>query len=241
VSLGKVGDNITALNAGWSFAGSVADTFDDHVSKSVPLYNEGHGLTAALSDFFVKNGSRVYEIGCSTGTLTMTLATRSAHKKDVSFVGIDVEADMVAKAQEKARAASLKQVDFRVDDIVTMELEPCDMVVAYYTIQFIAPSVRQLVIDKIYKALNWGGAFVLFEKVRAPDARFQDIATSLYNDYKLDQGYSPDEIVSKARSLKGVLEPFSSQGNVDLMKRAGFNDIMTLQKYICFEGMIAIK
>jgi tRNA (cmo5U34)-methyltransferase len=240
-ALGKVGDNITAVNAGWSFSGDVADTFDDHVSKSVPLYREGHHLVCAISDFFVKPGSRVYEIGSSTGTLTMALATHNASKAGATFVGIDIEADMVAKAQNKARDARMPNVSFVADDVAAMELEPADLIVAYYTVQFIRPSVRQALIDKIYNTLHWGGAFIMFEKVRGPDARFQDIAVSLYNDYKLDRGYSADEIVSKSRSLKGVLEPFSTQGNTDLMKRAGFADIMTVQKYICFEGMLAIK
>lgn len=239
--MGKVGDGIAAGNANWTFAGDVAATFDDHVSKSVPLYNEGHDLICALSDFFVKPGSTVYEIGSSTGTLTFKLATRNAGKAGVNFIGIDVEANMVAKAQEKAKAGGFKNTQFSIDDVVAMEFEPSDLVVAYYTVQFIRPSVRQMLIDKIYKSLHWGGAFVMFEKVRGPDARFQDITTSMYHDYKLERGYSPDEIVSKSRSLKGVLEPFSSQGNIDLMKRAGFSDIMSIQKYICFEGTVAIK
>jgi len=86
-----------------------------------------------------------------------------------------------------------------------------------------------------------GGAFILFEKVRAPDARFQDIMQTLYTDYKLEQNYTPEEIISKTRSLKGILEPFSTQGNLDLLKRAGFVDVMSVYKYICFEGFIAIK
>ena len=65
--------------------------------------------------------------------------------------------------------------------------------------------------------------------------------TTIYTDYKLDQGYSPEEIVGKSRSLKGVLEPFSTQGNIDMMKRAGFVDIMTVMKYVTFEGFLAIK
>ena len=45
----------------------------------------------------------------------------------------------------------------------------------------------------------------------------------------------------KTRSLKGILEPFSTQGNIDMMKRAGFVDITTVQKSLCFEGFFAIK
>jgi tRNA (cmo5U34)-methyltransferase len=77
--------------------------------------------------------------------------------------------------------------------------------------------------------------------VRGADARFQDIITALYNDYKLRAGYTPDEIINKSRSLKGVLEPFSTQGNLDMLRRAGFVDINTVQKYLCFEGFLAIK
>jgi tRNA (cmo5U34)-methyltransferase len=38
-----------------------------------------------------------------------------------------------------------------------------------------------------------------------------------------------------------VLEPFSTQGNLDMLKRAGFVDVMTIMKYVCFEGFLAIK
>jgi tRNA (cmo5U34)-methyltransferase len=237
----KVGDGISAENASWTFAGDVADAFDDHVSKSVPLYHQGHDLICAVSDFFVKPGSVCYELGCSTGSLTLKLAEHNKAKAGANFIGIDVEPDMIERAKAKANTAGLKNTTFVADDIMALEFQQADLIVAYFTVQFVRPSVRQTLIDKIYNALHWGGAFVLFEKVRAPDARFQDIASLLYNDYKLDQGYSPDEIISKSRSLKGVMEPFSTQGNIDLLHRAGFKDLMTLQKYICFEGMLAIK
>lgn len=235
----NVGNNIKAERANWSFGGDTAKNFDDHVSKSVPLYNEGHKLVCELSDFFVKSDSVVYEIGCSTGALTTKLAEHSAHKPQARFIGIDVEAPMIEKAKERGKGN--KQLEFVVDDIMQMELQPSDLIVAYYTVQFIRPSERQRLFDKLYNSLKWGGALVLFEKVRGPDGRFQDMLVRMYDDFKLSQGYSPEEIISKARSLKGVLEPFSTQGNLDLMKRAGFTDIITIMKYICFEGFVAIK
>ena len=91
------------------------------------------------------------------------------------------------------------------------------------------------------KDLIGGGAFVFFEKVRGPDARFHDIVTSLYHDFKLRNGFSPEEIINKAQSLKGAMKPFTPQGNLDLLKRAGFVDMMTIMKYVCFEGFLAIK
>ena len=239
--MGEVGDGLKLGNANWNFQGDVATGFDEHVSKSVPGYREGHQLICHLSDFFVKQDSVCYEIGCSTGELTLGLAQHNEHKPAARFVGLDVEADMIAVANEKRKKAALANVEFLVDDVLEYEFQPADLIVAYYTIQFIRPSQRQLLVDKIYRSLKWGGAFILFEKVRANDARFQDIMTSLYNDYKLAQGYSPQEIFMKARSLKGILEPFSTQGNLDMLKRAGFVDIVSVMKYVCFEGFLAIK
>ena len=81
----------------------------------------------------------------------------------------------------------------------------------------------------------------MFEKVRFPDARFQDIMSQIYIDFKLDQGFSEIDIINKSKSLKGVMEPFSSQGNLQLLKRAGFKDIVTVFKYLNFEGFLSIK
>ena len=234
----NVGDSISAGNASWTFGDEVSKTFDEHVRKSVPLYDVGHDLITKVSDHFLSDGSICYDLGCSTGTLLKKLADHNQAKK-VDFRGFDYEESMIEKANDNCK--DYNNISLQKGDVRELELEPSDMITSYYTIQFIHPKSRQLVFDKIYDSLNWGGAFLLFEKVRASDARFQDIATALYTDYKIDQGFSPDEIVAKTRSLKGVLEPFSTQGNRDLLDRSGFKDVMTLFKYVCFEGFLAIK
>ena len=81
----------------------------------------------------------------------------------------------------------------------------------------------------------------MFEKVRAPDARFQDMINTIYLEYKLKQGYTEENIIGKMMSLKGVLEPFSTEGNVEMLKRSGFIDIVSIQKYLSFEGFLAVK
>ena len=144
-------------------------------------------------------------------------------------------------AQARVENEGTVGLEFVVDDINLYPYETSDLITAYYTVQFVPPAIRQDLFNRVFQALNWGGAFILFEKVRACDARFQDIIQTLYTDYKLDQGYTPTEIINKTRSLKGILEPFSTQGNLDLLKRAGFVDILSVFKYLCFEGFLAIK
>jgi tRNA (cmo5U34)-methyltransferase len=238
--MSTVGDGLKAENANWKFGGKVADNFDLHAARSIPFYAEGHDLISRLSDFFVSSSSVCYELGCSTGVLTYKLASQNFYKTGSRFIGIDKEKEMIQAARGKVHPLPAN-VEFIEDDILQIELEPTDLIIAYYTVQFIRPAERQRLLTKLYDSLQWGGALIMFEKVRAPDARFQDILTRLYDDYKLEQGYSAEEIISKSRSLKGVLEPFSTQGNIDLLKRAGFVDIMTVMKHLCFEGFLAIK
>jgi tRNA (cmo5U34)-methyltransferase len=232
------GDSIEKFGDKWTFAGDVHKNFDAHVNKSVPFYDAGHQLILKLSDFFLPEDSICYDIGCSTGTL-LTLLADKHRDRHVQFIGIDSVEEMVDAAKIKCKKFS--NVTVSVCDAIEMNYEKANLICAFYTLQFVHPSIRQSLFNKIYESLNWGGAFIFFEKVRASDARFQDIMTQVYSDYKLDRGYSPDEILNKTSSLRGVLEPFSTDGNFGLARRAGFLDIISVFKYACFEGFLAIK
>ena len=234
-----VGDRIIALRSNWSFDGDTVDNFGSHVRRSIPLYDLGHDLVCQLSDFFVHSGSTCYEIGVSTGELIRRLADYNAHKSDVRWVGLDSAEGMIHRARE--HTAGYGNIELLPDDATAFEFKKTDFVVSYYCIQFIPPRLRQPLFDKIYESLHWGGAFVMFEKVRAPDARFQDIAVALYDDFKRGQGFDDSEILGKARSLRGVLEPYTTEANRDYLRRAGFQDILSVMKYVCFEGFLAIK
>lgn len=236
----EAGDGLLQNQGDWTFAGKVAEKFDNHVSKSVPLYKEGHEIIEELSEFFLKGKSICYDIGCSSGSLAIKIAEKNSLHQDIKVIGIDPVKEMISVAKKK-KGKNYKNVSFIIDEFQNVKLKPADLIISYYTIQFTREHIRQELINKIYSSLRWGGAFIFFEKVRAPDARFQDMMTRMYDDFKIKNGYVPDEIVAKSRSLKGVMNPFSTQGNLELLQRAGFKDIMTIQKYICFEGFLAIK
>jgi len=235
----KVGQGIDTERAGWTFEGDVANTFVDHVRQSVPYYDAGHDLICQLSDYFVHGDSICYELGVSTGQLLRKLAEHHPHKPAVRWVGVDAVDRMVDAARQYC--AGIPNIELYAGDVLAFDMEKMDLVVSYYCVQFVQPRHRQELISRIYERLNWGGAFILFEKVRGPDARFQDMMVSLYNDFKARNGFSAEEILNKTSSLKGVLEPFSTEGNLGLLRRAGFTDIMTVMKYVSFEGFLAIK
>tara|TARA_B100002019_G_scaffold180810_1_gene156111 strand:- start:2341 stop:3054 length:714 start_codon:yes stop_codon:yes gene_type:complete len=234
------GDNIKNDLSSWDFGGDTPYKFDQHISKSVPGYEFGKSIIANYSDFFVNlKPQLIYDIGCSTGSLLKKIDARHP-KKDLNFIGIDIEPEMIEFAQ-KREYLNPNKFKFECIDVLEMSLEKTSIVISYYTLQFILPSIRQELVNRIYESLAWGGAFFIFEKTRGPDGRFQDMNTHVYNEYKLNKGYSPSEIFSKSRALTGVLEPFSDKGNIDMFKRAGFKDIQYIFANICFKGWICIK
>ena len=242
-SKNSVGDEITANRGNWSFHDIKHNNFQDHVLKSVPGYSKGHEYITFLSDYFISNKSIVYDIGCSTGSLISRLSKYHKNKKGVNFIGI--EPCVGFQDEFISNTSSLNQenhtFDFIESSVEDIQLQKSDLVISYYTIQFIHPRERQEIVNSIYESLNWGGGFFLFEKVRGVDARFHEMINLAYLEYKKTVGYSDEEIISKMFSLKGVLEPFSSNENKKFLERAGFRDISIISKDLCFEGLLAIK
>lgn len=235
----NVGDSIKAPLGGWSFSGDVSQTFDEHITKSVPDYRSMHQLILKLSDFFVRQDSVIYDLGCSTGSLTRALGRWFEGGRDsAQIIGVDIAPEMIefAKIHNEHHA-----VQYVASDILGFELKKSDFVILNLTAQFIPPKCRDELIQKIWLALNWGGGLILFEKIRGSDARFHDIFTALYRDYKEEQGFTLEEIASKEKSLRGVMEPFSEKGNLQLLRAAGFEDIETVFRSIPFSGFLAIK
>jgi tRNA (cmo5U34)-methyltransferase len=229
--------HIEKENSSWSFEG-IANDFEIHARRSIPGYDQGHELVCKYSDFFCTNTGSVIDIGCSTGLLLNKIAKRHINKKHLTLIGIEPVEDMFDFANRKIQD---KRIELINDSMENISFPKSNLIISYYTLQFVHPSIRQMMINKIYEHLEWGGAFLMFEKVRAADARFQDYASQIYNEFKLDNNFSEEEIINKSQSLKGVMEPFSSQGNIDLFRRAGFKDIVSIYKWVCFEGFLAIK
>ena len=235
--MSKVGDGITAKSSSWTFGGKTSKKFKDHITRSVPYYKEGQILTSQFSEFFISKNDIVYDLGCSTGDLTSKIYDKNKDKKP-KIIGIDIEKNMIKQAKIDNKR---KGITYLCRDINNFKFKKSNFITSYYTIQFIKPSRRQKIFDKIYKSLNWGGGFIFFEKVRAPDVRFQDYVNQLYYDFKISNGFTEKEIIAKTKSLKGVLEPFTSSENLKFLKRAGFVDFVSIQKNLNFEGFLAIK
>ena len=93
-----VGNKLSAQESNWSFSGKTASNFDNHIKKSIPLYNLSHQMGLKVSDFFLPNGTKFYDLGCSTGSFINNLAKRHKNKQ-IKIYGIDEIKQMVEVAK----------------------------------------------------------------------------------------------------------------------------------------------
>ena len=59
----------------------IAPKFDSHIKKSIPIYQDIRWLSMELSDYFLREGSNVYDIGSSTGSFLNELSSRNNFKR----------------------------------------------------------------------------------------------------------------------------------------------------------------
>jgi tRNA (cmo5U34)-methyltransferase len=234
----SVGDSIALSSTRWSFGDSTPDHFDDHVKKSIPLYAEGHELIASLATHFAAPHGKVIDVGCSTGTLLSLLADRLREGPD-TLLGYDIETDMIKTARQRCKRHD--RIKIYAGDASTIEYQGSHVVVMYYTLQFVHPQIRLDVLRRVHAGLAKGGALFLFEKTLCGDARLQEIMDQQYIEFKFRNGFTAEEIYAKSESLRAVLYPHASKEIYRQLGQAGFRSVTTIQKYLNFEGILAVK
>ena len=235
----RVDDLITAVPGNWKFDEQVAKSFHSHVRKSIPLYDNIQGMVVELSEWFVRDGSVLYDIGSSDGETIKLLSDKHSQKTGVQFTGLDTSSAMVEEAGRRIDGENIRFIHQGVNAF--SGISDAAYITSLFTLHFLPLKDRLNVLRKIHSGLEDGGAFVFVEKIRAEDSFFEDIWTELYWDYKKRQGLSDDMILQKARSLRGILQPLSLSQNLAILKSVGFTQIDVFFKWYNYSGIIAVK
>lgn len=220
----------------FEFDSAVASVFDDMIGRSVPFYEVSQGLVAEILAKSLKDGAKVVDLGCSTASSLLKI---SHLRKDLKLVGVDNAKAMLenAKAKISAFGADISLVEA---DILQFDFD-ADAVLLNYTLQFIRPIKRQEFVRKIYDSLSDDGVFVFSEKLVFDDKALSKTMIEIYENYKLNQGYSRYEIAQKREALENVLIPYTENENRDLALSAGFKAVESVFRWGNFASFIAFK
>jgi len=212
----------------FEFNETVAQVFQDMISRSVPGYELLLRMIGLYANIFVQSGSRVYDLGCSLGEASLVIADQSVGIKP-DIIAVDNSSAMIDKCRQ--RADKVQNIEWRCADIRTTDINNASMVVLNLTLQFLPPVERLALLQKIFNGLRPGGVLVLSEKVVFADATENQRMQQLYQGFKKTMGYSDLEISQKRNALENVLIPDDEQQHRERLKTAGFNEI-----YQCFRG-----
>ena len=225
----------------FKFSSKVAGVFDDMVNRSVPYYEEMQRMVGELSADHAKENTKIYDLGCSTGTTLIHMDQTVGD--NVQFVGVDDSKDMLEKCRAK-----LTQMEFRhpyelmVADLnQDVKIENASVVVLVLTLQFVRPINRERLVKQIFNGLQSDGSLILIEKILAEDSRFNRDFIKYYYDMKRRHHYSEMEISQKREALENVLIPYKLSENIALLRDVGFEHCETFFKWYNFTGIIAKK
>lgn len=222
----------------FEFNASVTRVFRDMISRSVPGYELLLHLIGLYANVFVQKDSRVYDLGCSLGEVSLII-NEQANIDDFSIIAVDNSSSMIEKC--RSSNASNANIDWICDDIQQVDIDNASMVVLNLTLQFIAPDKRATLLAKIFDGLNHGGILVLSEKIVLDDITADKRMIQLHQAFKKMQGYSELEISQKRTALENVLVPDRESELIERIRLAGFNEVYQCFRCFNFVSYLAIK
>jgi tRNA (cmo5U34)-methyltransferase len=224
------------------FDEKVTRVFEDMINRSVPGYSTIVAMIGVLADRYLQAGSRVYDLGCSLGGASFAIC-ESVAEPDYDLIAIDNSPAMIEKFNERLAAGQFPhdRIETRLEDINQSEIEDASVVVLNFTLQFLDPTQRQTLIQRIYDGMRDGGILLISEKILFPDTKLNELFIELYHGFKESMGYSRLEISRKRTALENVLIPESLDSHRQRLAGAGFRSVDVWFQCFNFASLVAFK
>lgn len=183
----------------WTFHNkSVADNFDKHVREQLPWYDLATGIVSHFGRHYLPENGTMYDIGASTGNVTLMLKNE-IEKRKVSSISLDNSEQMADVWRGIGK--------FQVADVRNYPYEQFDFAVCFLLLMFLPPADQRDFVMELYRKLKPGGALVIFDKTDKFTGYMATVVHRLTMAGKVATGVPADEIVRKELSLAGIQRP----------------------------------
>ena len=223
----------------FTFDQKVVDVFDDMVLRSVPGYKQMIELIGLAGRKYPVINSNVYDLGCSTGAVTLSIAS-NLKSASVKIFSIDNSQEMLNQCSKNLLSTDAN-IQYICDDIENIQFENASLIVLNLTLQFINPKNRSDLIERIFKSLLPGGALIISEKIIHENEEINKSLISLHESFKRENGYSETEIAQKRKAIEDVLIPESIEQHLKRLSDAGFKKPLVQMQCINFASFLAVK
>ena len=225
----------------FTFDKQVANVFPDMIRRSVPGYDTIIPMLGVFSEKYVQANTNIYDLGCSLGAATLSMRRR-IKAPGCNIIAVDNADAMIEQCKKNiASDSSSIPVEVICEDILNIKIENASLVVINFTLQFLAPEMRDTLLKNIYQGLNKGGALVISEKVVNNNNEQQLFYDDLHTEFKRANGYSELEISQKRTALENVLIPETSEYHLQRLKDTGFDFATSWFQCFNFMAFCAVK
>ncbi len=220
------------------FDARVAQVFPDMIERSVPGYAAVLRTIGLIAARHGRPGSVCYDLGCSLGAVSGALRA-ALPGRDCRIVAVDNSPAMLEAARRSLREEGDPPIEFVLADVREAMLEGASVVVLNYTLQFVPPADRLVLLQRIRAGLRPGGALVLSEKITFADPAVARTMTALHEAFKQANGYSALEISRKRAALERVLIPETLDAHRERLAAAGFGSSEVWFQCLNFASLLA--
>jgi tRNA (cmo5U34)-methyltransferase len=224
----------------WKFNKNISNNFDKHVRQSIPMYDDIQKYICSLCEWFLKDGSNIYDLGCSTGETPKNLFLKFPKKK-INYIGYDLSQEMIKIAKKKNIKYSKKTKFITANILKTNYKKNTDLFLSILTFPFLNSENRINLFKKIYKSLKFGGALIFVDKIRSSNSNIEDILNQIYFDFKIENKLNPSQILNKSKSIRSSMEIFELKEIESFLTKSGFKKSEIFFRWFNFIGIIAIK
>ena len=220
------------------FDDRVVRVFPDMINRSVPAYAFVVPMIGIIARQYVRPGSVVYDLGCSLGSVALTIRT-AIEPKAARIIAVDSSPAMVRALNQRLQPDD--GIEVVEADLTQMVFEPASFAVSNFTLQFVSPDQRLPLLTRLADAMSPGDALILSEKVVFDDPVEQELQTHWYHEFKRAQGYSDLEIARKREALEDVLVPDSETEHRERLRQAGFGRVVRWFQGFSFASWVAVR
>lgn len=225
---------------GFTFDDAVASVFPDMIQRSVPGYSTVVAISGVLAQRFSQPGTRLYDLGCSLGATSFSMAQSAA--SDCEVIAVDNASAMLDQLEEALATQSLvTPIHLMHADILDIEISQASVVAMNYTLQFVDIEKRESLLARIHQGMVDNAVLILSEKIQFDSEQVDELFIDLHHDFKRANGYSDLEISQKRDAIDNVLVPESLAKHRQRLVDCGFSRVEVWFQCFNFASLVAFK
>jgi len=211
----------------FAFNTEVAAVFPDMIRRSVPGYETMVPVTGLIAARHLGETGCAFDLGCSLGATSLAILQQNSNP-GVTVIGVDDSEPMINGARQ---TVDDPRAQFVLQDLRETDVSGARVIVLNLVLQFIDPTERLALLQRLRQQMDNDGLLIVSEKVRHDDPWLHELYDGHHLAWKQANGYSSLEVSQKRTALENVMHIDTEDDHLARFKTAGFSS--TTQWYRC--------